>query len=336
MPESNVHLVKAAFHEQFKTAMDCRDIDSNYYFRKFNLPTEITDPESLLPLKPFFQLINIVAINENMPDFGSFVAQTTPWHKVLSLGPLIEKSDNLHQLLQIFCDIASSQSSHVNFTLVDQGSHFDFCYFDQPRVYNGDIQMELYRVTSMIQLIHLATGPGWLPAKIRLIILENQMVKACPMLAKSDIQFSQTDTAFPIPRELLYLPVQVDAPIVKNPPKIKYSDLSTEIANAIRQIISTYSVATDIEIDEVAKLTDMSVRTLQRRLKLKGLRFNDLLNQSKFEHAKQMLSDPKMSIKSVAESLGYSDPAHFTRAFRRWTGITPSQYRARSKSHGST
>ncbi len=46
-----------------------------------------------------------------MPDFGSFVAQTTPWHKVMSLGPLIESSKDLGSLLHRFCDIASSQSS---------------------------------------------------------------------------------------------------------------------------------------------------------------------------------------------------------------------------------
>ena len=140
MPERNIHLVKAAFHAQFKTAMDLRDIDADFYFRKVNLPTEVTDPESLLPLKPFFHLINIVAINEKMPDFGTFVAQTTPWHQVHSLGPLIEQSDNLHDLLQTFCDIAAGQSSLVNFRLVEQGSDFEFCYVDKP-LYNCDIQM---------------------------------------------------------------------------------------------------------------------------------------------------------------------------------------------------
>ncbi len=147
------------------------------------------------------------------------------------------------------------------------------------------------------------------------------------MLANSDIQFFQESTAFSIPGEILCLPVRIDAPKVTNLHRTIHSNLSTEIANAIRQIISTYTVATDIEIEEVAKLTDMSVRTLQRRLKQKGLRFNDLLNQSKFEHAKQMLSDPKMSIKEVSKSLGYSDPAHFTRAFRRWSGLSPTAFK---------
>ena len=260
-----------------------------------------------------------------MPDFGSFVAQTTPWHKVHSLGPLIEKSDNLHQLLETFCEIASGQSSIVNFTLIDHGSHFDFCYIDNP-LYSFDIQMELYRITSMIQLIHLATGPRWLPATVRLNMPETSAVKVCPLLAESDIHFSQVDSAFSIPRELLCLPVQVDAPSVENLRSNIHGDLTTEITNAICQILNTYAVGTQIEIAEVARLTDMSVRTLQRRLKNHGLKFNDLLSQAKFEHAKQMLSDPEMSIKTVAESLGYSDPAHFTRAFRRWSGMSPSAF----------
>ncbi|MCP4332595.1 MAG: AraC family transcriptional regulator [Gammaproteobacteria bacterium] len=321
--------MKAAFHAQFKAAMNCRGIDSDLYFRKFNLPTEVTDPEGLLPLKPFFHLVNVVAISENMPDFGSFVAQTTPWHRILSLGPLIEQSENLKSLLQTFCDIASDQSSLVNFTLVDQGSHFDFCYVDEP-LYKDDIQMELYRITSMIQLVHLATGPDWIPASIRLNIPKSSVVKVCPMLAKSDIHFSQADSAFPIPCELLLLPVRVDAPKVENHHKVNHPDSSAEITNAIRQIINTYARATHVEIEDVAKLTDTSVRTLQRRLQKNGLGFNNLLSQAKFEHAKEMLIDTKLSIRVISESLGYSDPAHFTRAFRRWAGVTPSKYRARS------
>ena len=157
MPDRSIHLVKAAFHAQFKKAMEARGISASYYFRKFKLPVEIDDPESLLPLKPFFQLINIVAIDEEMPDFGSFVAQTTPWHRVMSLGPLIESSKNLGNLLQTFCEIASSQSSLVKFTLEDDGKDFYFCYSDFP-IYQGDVQMELYRITSMIQLVQLASA----------------------------------------------------------------------------------------------------------------------------------------------------------------------------------
>ena len=109
----------------------------------------------------------------------------------------------------------------------------------------------------------------------------------------------------------------------------KQADLYTNFDDAIRQIINTYSLTNNISIKDVASATDISVRNLQRRLKDKGLKFNDLLNQAKLVHAKQELRDTQMSIKEISESIGYSDPANFTRAFRRWTGLSPSSFRNR-------
>ena len=71
----------------------------------------------------------------------------------------------------------------------------------------------------------------------------------------------------------------------------------------------------------------MSVRTLQRRLSDHGLHFNELLSEAKFTHAKMKLKTTEMSVIEVARSLGYSDAAHFTRAFKRWAGVTPSDFR---------
>jgi len=335
MKNENIHLVKAAFHAQFRRAMEIRGIAADYYFKKFNLPTEVGDPESLLPLKPFFHLINIVAINENMPDFGTFVAQTTPWHKVLSLGPLIENSENLNSLLQTFCDIARSQSSLVKFTLVDEGSHFDFCYIDNHvykgdnPLYKGDIQMELYRITSMIQLVQLATSADWLPGKIRLNIPETTVVDACSFFTKSEIHFSQTEAAISIPVDILQLPVHMEIPARGKSRSKNQADIRSEFSDSIRQIINSYTQTKNISIEEVANIADMSVRSLQRRLTDSGLKFIDLLNQAKYDHAKEKLQNTQLPVAEIAKSMGYSDPAHFSRAFRRWSGLSPASFRKR-------
>lgn len=330
MNNNNIHMVKSAFHLQFKSAMEARNISSDYYFKKAKLPSKVKDPESLLPIKPFYQLINIVAINENMPDFGSFVAQSTPWHKVLSLSPLIANSLNLKDLLDTFCESSSRQSSHVNFTLIDKGSHFDFCYTDTP-VYKGDIQMELYRVTSMIQLIQLATGAEWRPETIRLIIPKTNATDSCQLLTSSNISFSQPDTVVSIETSLLELPVQLEIPKIVladiNSATDADADANIEFTDSIRQILKTYTQTKSISIEELADITDLSVRTLQRRLKANDLQFNDLLKEAKFEHAKEKLYDRQMPIKEIAESLGYSDAAHFTRAFHQWCGMSPTKFR---------
>lgn len=77
----------------------------------------------------------------------------------------------------------------------------------------------------------------------------------------------------------------------------------------------------------VAERLSMHVRTLQRRLAAEQLVFRDLLGDSRRRRAVEALSAGHQSIAAIASRLGYSDPAHFARAFRAWTGRTPSSYR---------
>lgn len=328
MKDNTIHMVKSAFHAPFKTAMEACGISAGYYFKKVNLPTEIDDPESLLPTKPFFQLINTVAIDENLPGFGSIVAQTTPWHKIASLAPLIEQSKNLKDLLDTFCEIASQQSSHGSFSLINEGLHYRFSYKGSPLV-KGDIQMELYRITSMIQLTQLASGTEWRPESIHLNQPKSAVINAYPLLTESKISFSQPDSSISIPTDLLQLPVHLEIPVKKKTSADADADAdkNNDLANSMRNIINTYSRTKNISIEETADIAEMSVRTLQRRLSDHGLHFNELLNEAKFTHAKAKLKDTKMPIKEIAKSLGYSDAAHFTRAFHNWSGVSPTKFR---------
>jgi len=331
MKRSDVHLVKAAFHAQFKKTMQDCDLDSASYFRKVSLPAEIDDPESLLPLKPFFHLINIVAIENNIPDFGSRVARTTPWHKVASLGPLLAECETLGDLLTTFCQIASGQSTIVSFRLRKRNSFMDFCYEDVP-IYRSDIQMELYRLTSMIQLVQLATDPDWRPALIRLNMPETTVTGLSPLLAGCRLRFSQADSAIAIAEKQLELPLHQSMIVKKVTGSAGGLDLETDISNSIRQILKSYLPGGKVAIEEVARISDLPVRTLQRRLRERGLKFNDMLTEARFEYAREQLKQTGVEIKTIAQSLGYSDAAHFTRAFRRWSGISPSEFARQSKS----
>ena len=80
-------------------------------------------------------------------------------------------------------------------------------------------------------------------------------------------------------------------------------------------------------IDDVAAQLSVTVRTLQRRLKAGGISYRDLLGECQRRIALEELSRDELTIREVAIGLGYSDPAHFVRAFRRWTGCSPIEYR---------
>ena len=88
------------------------------------------------------------------------------------------------------------------------------------------------------------------------------------------------------------------------------------------------------DIRDVARMVSTSARTLQRRLRRAGLTYAGLVQQARCEAASRMLLESDQSVSDVARTLGYSDPAHFTRAFHRWTGLTPRGFRRRDGGPG--
>lgn len=79
--------------------------------------------------------------------------------------------------------------------------------------------------------------------------------------------------------------------------------------------------------DQLAGELSCSHRTLTRKLKADGLSFQKLLDEVRFSMAKQVLYQSSKSTKQVANYIGISNPAVFCRAFKKWSGMTPSEYR---------
>lgn len=81
--------------------------------------------------------------------------------------------------------------------------------------------------------------------------------------------------------------------------------------------------------DEVARTLAMHRRTLNRRLANEGVSFHEILDKVRFAVATELLRESDAKIPKIAQSTAYSDPASFIRAFKRWTGMTPGQWRQR-------
>jgi AraC-like DNA-binding protein len=103
---------------------------------------------------------------------------------------------------------------------------------------------------------------------------------------------------------------------------------------SIRRAIETLSYGENYPtIRTTAKLVGMSVRTLQRRLARAGASHHVLVAQARFATAAAVLERTDAKILELALDLGYSDHANFTRAFRRWAGCAPREYRSKRAPH---
>jgi AraC-like DNA-binding protein len=80
-------------------------------------------------------------------------------------------------------------------------------------------------------------------------------------------------------------------------------------------------------IDEVARALRLSTRTLKRKLAVGGASFSTLVEREREERSLELLGAAELTLEEVAQRLGYSSVPNFARAFRRWRGESPAQYR---------
>ena len=85
----------------------------------------------------------------------------------------------------------------------------------------------------------------------------------------------------------------------------------------------------DASLAKIARRVAMSPRTLQRRLELEGTSFAEVLDQTRRHCAQLYVKEPNLAMTEIAYLLGFSEPSAFTRAFQRWYGVAPTQFRSK-------
>ena len=104
---------------------------------------------------------------------------------------------------------------------------------------------------------------------------------------------------------------------------------SSRVTHQARQVLCRLLPQGEPRREVVAQALHLSQRTLQRRLQEEGTSYQQLLDDTRRELAEQYLGQVDLTLLEVAYLLGFADPSNFFRAFRRWFGETPGEYRSR-------
>jgi AraC-like DNA-binding protein len=104
-------------------------------------------------------------------------------------------------------------------------------------------------------------------------------------------------------------------------------DLAAQLKRVLRRMLIGGACQGETCRDRVADLFAIHRRTLNRRLSDQGTSFKALVDEARYEIARQLLRDTRLPVGQVAAALDYSDAASLDRAFRRWSGTTPSAWR---------
>ncbi|MGH6624088.1 MAG: helix-turn-helix transcriptional regulator, partial [Burkholderiaceae bacterium] len=109
----------------------------------------------------------------------------------------------------------------------------------------------------------------------------------------------------------------------------------TPLAETVRRALRTMVMAGTASAANVARLFSMSERSLRRRLQADGTGIHELLAETRLEVARQLLQQTELPLSEIAATLHYSEASALSRAFRAWSGATPSEWRTASRKRKS-
>lgn len=298
-----------------------------------SLPTSIwVDPEALIPMRFAFQFVDHLARKEGLANVGFLVGSETQFEDLGAFGRLVLHSLTLHEALEKLSRVIQLYNSAQRIWIDNFEGRARLNTVYSPRTGPGWQFGEQYTLTVLMNCIRVAAGPAWCPEEIHLeATLHDLLYGKREVLGGIPVKRART-SALVFDRKLLSKPLRRNQFSTIDDGEQDYRALietapATDLPASISQLAMMSLADGQAQIGWIASAAGLSVRTLQRRLAQFGVDYSALIERLRFDRAQVLLADSTRSLSDIAFDLGYTEASSFTRAFRRWTGATPTDFR---------
>ena len=281
------------------------------------------------------QFLQDIVIRENFPEMSALASldergEIKRSQPVTQLEVELLAEPSLYSGLQSFCSQYTRYWSRLRFWLQETERHVWFCSLLPVSAFTrGREQQVQSRIIRIVGLIEQYLGFRWRPDAL---VLECSLPSRLMVEAMDSPRvFANAGyTAVPIPTRLL----ANSGPLDRSDGRTGGNGEEWDWMRSLQAVMPEYIVNSQPAIAQIADLAHVSSRTLQRELASQGTSFRELLDSARFSVARRKLAQPDLKIEDIGSMLGYTQPTHFSRAFRRFAGQTPSQYRAQLQGQG--
>lgn len=284
-----------------------------------------------LPMSLFRQQLERIALIQPVPAVGLRIGrQVNPEHFGV-VGYLTASCDSLGQALRRYDRFQTLLISDLR---IETRREADRLRMSWRHGGSGDsLLVSEFGVAAFVSLMQALIGRTDPPLRVELPHPPPRQHRFYEALLGCPVQFQAAAIALEIPLGLLARRIQTSDPSLR------------KLFDRQAQAMLLESPATDSFLDrlqhhlqealqegepaaaDVARRMHLSTRSFYRQLARQGLRYRALVAETRFKLARFYLADPRLSLAEIALLLGYSEQSAFTRAFRAWTGSTPSEYR---------
>ncbi len=334
-----IALTRASQMIHVADTLERNGVSAERLLEKSGLPMwHFCDPDDLIPTCHIYTLLGEAAQSLGNRMFGLQVGLESSIGTLGSYGKVISSAPTIKHALEASCRLIHLHTADARIWLIPAGDEVWLCRsrFRGPKF--GRMQVEQYVLTRLIDYVRLGTGPSWQPSKVRLQTHEAPGHELRDALGDPEIRIGQKVTAIAFPRGSLALPLRhcctpgKASDVEEN--RLRDTAPATSFCGSLRQLSAALLKQEGPPRNEtMAEIAGLSVRSLQRRLASQGLNHFRIVDQARYQAATSLLEDSEIRITDIAMDLGYADSAHFTRAFKRWAGVTPREFRSHQLMH---
>ncbi len=324
--------------------LDVEGFDSRLALRRCGIDSleSIKEDDEWVDVEMFDRLMAAALDVTGDPAFGLVAGKSIALMRYGPMVPLVLSTPSLRQLLADIRQFAPLVVKHTEVELIEAPQAARLVV--QAMVHGG--QSGYFRTemvaTSSLQMLRLALATT---ADVHGV----DFPYPCPLgqyeryvgTFGPNIAFERKECAIHFNPALLDVPSTMHSPQAyvaartRAEAALAAKHAQSDMAERVRQWLLT-TFPRQPTTAETAEHLKISERSLRRHLSLLGVTHADLAQESQRLMAERLLADGKVSLKQVADTLGFSSVSSFHRAFRRWTGLTPQAWRGNQGANGGS
>jgi AraC-like DNA-binding protein len=298
---------------------------------------DFADPTNLIHLARYCELFEVAAQRTGRTNFGLEFGATFHPQGLGLLGYVAISSPTLGAGLRQFSTFlaAHQQATHLSVVkAADRTAAIEYAILDgtiKRRQQDAELSIGM-----LLNICRHSLGPEWTPMAVHLMHAKpigrtyyEDYLGVTPRFEQSSnrLVFAKSDLECSMPRQDDTLMRLLTLELQKS---LKLRDYSIDVLDRARYAVELALSAGTFGLEVVSNQCGLAPWTLRRKLKQKGLTFQQLISETRRSVAIRHMSSAKMSITRIAQELGYSEVSAFTRAFHRWTGMSPTQFMSKA------
>ena len=294
---------------------------------------EAKDSKIRIPVRAQIKFLNSVADALQDEFLGIRLAESVDLRELGLLYYVLASSETLGDALKRLARYSTIHNEGIQITYREhKGLKLKFQYVGVARLRDRH-QIEFF-LTILLRLGLRLTGRQLLPSCIKLVHRRSELPAQIKTIFGRELKFGSTidEVTYPPSAKLAAI---VNADPYLNSLLLRYCDEALSVRRApsrawrlaVENAVAPLLPHGQADISTVAKHLGVSRRTLTRRLSAEGFRFGSILDNLRRDLAERYLKEPDLPISEIAWLLGYREISSFHHAFKRWTAVTPRQFR---------